>query len=73
MTSNDVEHDVVIMCMLCCLVASMLSATFAYIIARAQASRPAPVSDPEESISDQIEPQRSAVSEIRFRTNASFF
>jgi hypothetical protein len=72
MPSHDVDHDIVIICMLCCLVASALSAAFAYTIAKTQRSKPLVPSEPQPDVSDTLEAQPAAVTEVRFRANASF-
>ena len=73
MEARDADHEVVIICLLCCFVASALSAAFAYTIAKAQMQRPSPRSEPEPEIKEILDPpQPATVTEVRFRANASF-
>lgn len=73
MPSNEADVHIVAVCMMCCLVASALSATFAFAIARTYGVRPADKEDdPEEPQVDTVEAEVPPHPDIRHRTVTSF-
>ena len=72
MEKTEPDYEIVVICMTCCLVASALSAAFAYSIAKAHRPKPAVLNETEPEIVQVLEHQQNTVTEVRFRPNASF-